>query len=54
MVDQSTSTPEQLIINGEMFVATQPKPDQRARYASDGHRYLPDSKKHPITVKVCI
>ncbi|CAF4647122.1 unnamed protein product, partial [Rotaria magnacalcarata] len=36
----------------EMFVTEQPKPDQRARYESDGPRFLPDSKKHPMTVEV--
>ncbi|CAM4745562.1 unnamed protein product [Rotaria magnacalcarata] len=36
----------------EMFVTEQPKPDQRARYESDGPRFLPDSKKHPMTVEI--
>jgi hypothetical protein len=36
-----------------MIVKEQPKPDQRARYASDGSRFLPDSKKHPMSIQVC-
>jgi hypothetical protein len=37
-----------------MFVKEQPKPDQRARYESDGPRFLPDAKKHPMSIQVCI
>jgi len=36
-----------------MAVKEQPKPDQRARYESDGPRFLPDSKKHPMSIQVC-
>ncbi len=37
-----------------MCVTVQPKADQRARYKSDGLRYLPDAKKHPMCIQVCI
>ena len=37
-----------------MFVKEQPKADQRARYASDGPRFLPDSRKHPMSIQVCL
>lgn len=40
-------------IDGNMVVKEQPKPDQRARYESDGPRFLPDSKKHPMSIQVC-
>lgn len=36
-----------------MLVKVQPKADQRARYASDGPRFLPDSRKHPMSIQVC-
>ncbi len=41
-------------IADDMFVKEQPKPDQRARYESDGPRFLPDAKKHPMSIQVCI
>ena len=40
-----------LISNG-MSMKEQPKPDLRARYESDGDRFLPDSKKHPMSIEV--
>lgn len=40
-------------IGDKMVVKEQPKPDQRARYESDGKRFLPDSKKHPMSITVC-
>jgi hypothetical protein len=40
-------------IADDMVVKEQPKPDQRARYESDGPRFLPDSKKHPMSIQVC-
>ncbi|CAF1360879.1 unnamed protein product [Adineta steineri] len=39
-------------INGTMTVKEQPKSDQRGRYASDGPRFLPDSKKHPMSIQL--
>jgi hypothetical protein len=41
------------LIDDTMTVKEQPKPDQRARYASDGRRFLPESKKHPMSIEVC-
>ena len=41
------------LIDDTMTVKEQPEPDQRARYASDGSRFLPDSKKHPMSIEVC-
>ena len=41
-------------ISGEMSVKVQPKADQRARYKSDGLRYLPDARKNPMSTQVCI
>ncbi|CAF1060965.1 unnamed protein product [Rotaria sordida] len=35
-----------------MIVKEQPKADQRARYESDGPRFLPDSKKHPMSIQL--
>lgn len=40
-------------IADDMAVKQQPKPDQRSRYASDSIRFLPDSRKHPMSIKVC-
>jgi len=40
-------------IDDDMSVKEQPKPDQRARYESDGPRFLPDSRKHPMSIQVC-
>jgi hypothetical protein len=40
-------------IDDDMSVKEQPKADQRARYESDGPRFLPDSKKHPMSIQVC-
>lgn len=37
-----------------MLVKVQPKVDQRARYASDGPRFLPDARKHPMSIQVCL
>lgn len=37
-----------------MIVKVQPKADQRARYASDGPRFLPDARKHPMSIQVCL
>ncbi|CAF4610970.1 unnamed protein product [Rotaria sp. Silwood1] len=39
-------------IDDVMTVKEQPKPDQRARYESDGPRFLPDSKKHPMSIEL--
>ncbi len=36
------------------MVKEQPKADQRARYKSDGLRFLPDARKHPMSIQVCI
>lgn len=41
-------------ITDPMLVNEQPKADQRARYASDGLRFLPDSRKHPMSIQVCL
>jgi hypothetical protein len=41
------------LIGDDMIVKEQPKADQRARYESDGPRFLPDSKKHPMSIQVC-
>jgi hypothetical protein len=38
----------------DMFVKEQPKADQRARYESDGPRFLPDARKHPMSIQVCV
>jgi hypothetical protein len=41
------------LIDDTMMVKEQPKPDPHARYESDGFRFLPDSKNHPMSIKVC-
>jgi len=51
--DFEVSTNQAGVIDNLMIVKEQPKPDQRARYASDGSRFLPDSKKHPMSIQVC-
>ena len=40
-------------VTNDMAVKEQPKADQRARYESDGPRFLPDAKKHPMSIQVC-
>ncbi len=51
--DFEVTTNQADAIDNPMIVKEQPKPDQRARYASDGSRFLPDSKKHPMSIQVC-
>jgi len=51
--DFEVTTDQAGVIDNLMIVKEQPKPDQRARYASDGSRFLPDSKKHPMSIQVC-
>jgi len=51
--DFEVTTDQAGVIDDLMIVKEQPKPDQRARYASDGSRFLPDSKKHPMSIQVC-
>ena len=40
-------------IDDVMHVKEQPKPVQRVRYASDGPRFLPNSRRHPVSIQVC-
>lgn len=35
-----------------MYVIEQPKADPRSRYESDGTRFLPDSRKNPMSIHV--
>jgi len=39
-------------INDDMYVIEQPKADRRSRYESDGIRFLPDSRKNPMSIHV--
>jgi hypothetical protein len=39
-------------IDGVMSVQQQPKANKRLRYQSDGSRFLPDSRYHPMTINV--
>ncbi|CAF1045599.1 unnamed protein product [Adineta ricciae] len=39
-------------ITGNVSISQQPKGNNRSRYACDGRRYLPDSRYHPMTVKL--
>ncbi|UJR25787.1 hypothetical protein I4U23_007137 [Adineta vaga] len=50
--ETTTKLDVDVTIDGMMIVKEQPKPDQRIRYASDGARFLPDSKKHPVTIQL--
>ena len=40
-------------IDGGMSVQEQPQADLRARYGSDGDRFLPGSRKTPMSIIVC-
>ncbi len=52
-MDFEINTNSFALIDDDMSVKEQPKPDQRARYESDGPRFLPDSRKHPMSIQVC-
>jgi hypothetical protein len=41
-------------IIGDMYVKQQPKANNRLRYQCDGSRFLPDSRYHPMSIKVSI
>lgn len=36
-----------------MAVKEQPQANLRGRYGSDGHRFLPNSRRKPMSIKVC-
>lgn len=56
----NTSIPIRLYLNPQMFqgiggnmsVKQEPKANNRIRYGSDGRRFLPDSRYHPISINV--
>ncbi|CAF0936294.1 unnamed protein product [Adineta ricciae] len=39
-------------ITGNVSISQQPKANNRSRYECDGRRYLPDSRYHPMTVRL--
>ena len=41
-------------VSGGLSVKQQPKANTRLRYSSDGLRYLPDSRYHPLSIIVCL